>query len=149
MSDQPLSDIDFKNKMAWVGTTLKFSKKSPKPFLRPNTWSCSAPFDRNNLKSWLLIYVHLKVTFQFQEISPKFDFFFKFYATKKSQAQPESSTCMKIRLLKNRFDKSRVFLNFSSRNFRQKTTLPKFLSNFSSQNSKKKSFSGSKKNKNR
>ena len=51
-----------------------FPKKSPKPFLRPNTWSCSAPFDRNNLKSWLLIYVHLKVTFQLQEISPKFLF---------------------------------------------------------------------------
>ena len=51
-----------------------FPKKSPKPFLRPNTWSCSAPFDRNNLKSWLLIYVHLKVTFQLQEFSPKFLF---------------------------------------------------------------------------
>ena len=25
-SDPPLSDIDFKNKMAWVGTTLKNAK---------------------------------------------------------------------------------------------------------------------------
>ena len=60
----------------------KARKKSLKPFLRPKTWSCSAPFDRNNLKSWLLIYVHLKVTFQFQKISPKFDFFQIFFTKK-------------------------------------------------------------------
>ena len=66
-----------------------FPKKSPKPFLRPNTWSCSAPFDRNNLKSWLLIYVHLKVTFQFQEISPKFDYFSNFMPPKNHKPDPK------------------------------------------------------------
>ena len=93
-----------------------FPKKSPKPFLRPNTWSCSAPFDRNNLKSWLLIYVHLKVTFQFQEISPKFDFFFQILCHQKNHnPNPKVQGVKKIRLLKYRFDKSRIYRFWGSK----------------------------------
>ena len=119
-----------------------FPKKSPKPFLRPNTWSCSAPFDRNNLKSWLLIYVHLKVTFQFQEISPKFDFFFQILCHQKiisptrkfKKSTFEISIWQKPNLPIFGIEIYQIFLKFSQF-FRRKKILEM--------------FSGSKKNKNR
>ena len=59
------------------GNKSEFRRKNPKKgdFPAIQVWSFSDPFDRKNLKSWLLIYVHLKVTFQLQEISPFFLFF--------------------------------------------------------------------------
>ena len=46
MPDPTLSDIDFKNKMAWVGTTLKNVKKN-KIFIKRDAWKYE------NLDPWL------------------------------------------------------------------------------------------------
>ena len=37
MSDPPLSDIDFKNKMTWISTTLNFSETRIKMFQDDNS----------------------------------------------------------------------------------------------------------------